>query len=188
MGTNIVDITDKIPFDVPENWIWCRGSQCFTSMQNRKPCGDNFYYIDIDAIDNRLQRIKEPKKISTAKAPSRASRAVQTGSVLFSLVRPYLKNIAYISDEYSDCIASTGFYVCNSSGILDPKYMYYLMISNYVVEGLNQFMKGDNSPSINASDIEGWLYPIPPKKEQARIVQCIENLLTTVESMQRYLS
>lgn len=157
-------------------------------MQTRKPRGDHFYYIDIDAIDNRLHRIKEPKKLLVANAPSRASRAVQTGSVLFSLVRPYLKNIAYISAEYSDCIASTGFYVCNSSGLLDSKYMYYLMISNYVVEGLNQYMKGDNSPSISASDIEGWLYPVPPKNEQERIVQCIENLLKTVESMEQYLS
>ena len=52
------------------------------------------------------------------------------------------------------------------------------MISPYVINGLNQFMKGDNSPSINKDDIENWLYPIPPLKEQKRITYQIEKLLT----------
>ena len=50
------------------------------------------------------------------------------------------------------------------------QYMFYLMISKYVVDGLNQYMKGDNSPSISKNDIENWLYPIPPIAEQKRIV------------------
>lgn len=44
------------------------------------------------------------------------------------------------------------------------------MISNYVVDGINQFMKGDNSPSVNGDDILNWLYPIPPLDEQKQIV------------------
>lgn len=48
------------------------------------------------------------------------------------------------------------------------QYMFYLMISKYVVDGLNQYMKGDNSPSISKNDIENWLYPIPPIAEQKK--------------------
>ena len=44
------------------------------------------------------------------------------------------------------------------------------MISNYVVDGINQFMKGDNSPSVNGDDILNSLYPIPPLDEQKQIV------------------
>ena len=85
-------------------------------MEIAKPQGDFFDYIDIDAIDNRLHRIKEAKRLPVSDAPSRASRAVKSGSVLFSLVRPYLENIALIEEKHSQCIASTGFYVCNSNG------------------------------------------------------------------------
>lgn len=131
-------------------------------MENKKPQGDFFEYIDIEAINNKLHNIKKAKYLPVTKAPSRASRAVKNGSVLFSLVRPYLKNIALVNACYSHCIASTGFYICNTNGLLLPEYMFYLMISDYVVYGLNQYMKGDNSPSINKENIESWLYPIPP--------------------------
>lgn len=73
---------------------------------------------------------------------------------MFSLVRPYLKNIALIDSNNADSIASTGFYVATSNGVFVPKYLYVLMISAYVVDGLNQFMKGDNSPSINKDNID----------------------------------
>ena len=154
-------------------------------MERRKPADMNFKYIDIDAIDNNKQQIREIKMIDTCKAPSRANRAVFEGSVLFSLVRPYLKNIAIVEAANSDSIASTGFYVATSNGTFYPRFLYFLMISNYVVAGLNQFMKGDNSPSISKDDIEKWLYPVPPITEQIRISECADNyleLLTTVES------
>ena len=141
-------------------------------MKTKRPNGDYFNYIDIDSIDNKTHTVKEPKRIAVKDAPSRASRAVQLGSVLFSFVRPYLENIAYVNEEIKNCIASTGFYVCNSTGILYPKFLYYLMTSKYVIEGLTQYMKGDNSPSISKNNIENWLYPIPPINEQRRI--CVQ--------------
>ena len=177
MGSSI-EKQIKIPFDLPNGWVWGRGWDCFSGMTNTIPTGIDFDYIDIDSIDNREHKITKPKHLNVSDAPSRAKRAVYTGSVLFSLVRPYLQNIARVSEKHKDCIASTGFYVCNSNGVLSSEYLFYLMISPYVINGLNQFMKGDNSPSINKDDIENWLYPIPPLKEQKRITYQIEKLLT----------
>ena len=188
IGSEIKDITDEIPFDIPDNWSWCRGYSCFSGMKSTKPSGDTFKYIDIESIDNKVQKIRNVKTIETDKAPSRASRAVDTGSVLFSFVRPYLKNIAFVGEEYADCIASTGFYVCNSNGTLDSNFMYYLMISDYVVRGLNQFMKGDNSPSITKDNIEDWLYPIPPLMEQKEICKKISALYEFVSEIEKSLS
>lgn len=177
VGEAVSCIDELIPFELPEGWAWVRGYSCFSGMESKRPAGVDFDYIDIDSIDNRNHVITEPKHMAVHDAPSRASRAVRAGSVLFSLVRPYLQNIAYIPEEYSSCIASTGFYVCNSSGALIPEFMFYLMLSPYVVNGLNQFMKGDNSPSISKDDIENWLYPIPPIVEQKRIVIHVQKAL-----------
>lgn len=152
IGDDIENIDTEIPFNLPENWIWCRGCSCFSGMESTKPQGEFFDYIDIDSIDNKLHCIKKTKHIPVIEAPSRASRAINSGSVLFSLVRPYLENIALIEEIHSHSIASTGFYICNSNGLLLPEYMFYLMISKYVVDGLNQYMKGDNSPSISKND------------------------------------
>lgn len=152
-------------------------------MESKKPTGEYFDYIDIDSVDNKNHRITVPKHLPVNKAPSRASRKVRNGSVLFSLVRPYLENIALIDETHSQCIASTGFYICNSNGILCPEFIFYLMISGYVVTGLNQYMKGDNSPSISKDNIENWLYPVPPFEEQKIICQKICRIFDDVDCL-----
>ena len=187
IGDNIESIDAEIPFNLPDNWIWCRGYSCFSGMESTKPQGEFFDYIDIDSIDNRSHCVKKTKHIPVIEAPSRASRAINSGSVLFSLVRPYLENIALIEEIHSHSIASTGFYVCNSNGLLLPEYMFYLMISKYVVDGLNQYMKGDNSPSISKNDIENWLYPIPPIAEQKRICYILKSTYTIIEKLEESL-
>ena len=125
----------------------------------------------------------EPKEILVSKAPSRASRKLHIGDTIFSLVRPYLMNIAYIDEVLADCIASTGFYVCTPCDMINGRYIYHLMRSPYVVNGLNTFMKGDNSPSIRKNDIENFLYPIPPIAEQQRIVEQIESLFSKLDEV-----
>ena len=177
-----------VPFDIPESWNWCLGNDLFNSMTSKKPEGETFRYIDIDAIDNKKHCVIQPKSIAASEAPSRASRELKKGDVLFSLVRPYLENIALIEEQNSDCIASTGFYVCKPKICLFPKYLFYLMTSEYVIKGLNQFMKGDNSPSISGEDIKNWLYPIPPLDEQQRIVSKIEELFSSLETIESNLN
>ena len=176
IGKKCVDITEQIPFDLPDSWSWARGKSVFMPMESTKPSSD-FVYIDVDAVNNRLNIIDKPKKVRIENAPSRATRKLHKNDLLFSMVRPYLKNIALVDDIYKDAIASTGFYVITPSLGYYPMFLYYLMLSNYVVDGLNSFMKGDNSPSINNCHIEYYLYPLPPIKEQQRIVEKIEQLM-----------
>ena len=176
IGKKCVDITEEIPFDLPDSWSWARGKSVFMPMESTKPSSD-FVYIDVDAVNNRLNIIDKPKKVRIENAPSRATRKLHKNDLLFSMVRPYLKNIALVDDIYKDAIASTGFYIITPSLGYYPMFLYYLMLSNYVVDGLNSFMKGDNSPSINNCHIENYLYPLPPIEEQQRIVEKIEQLM-----------
>lgn len=178
---------EEQPYEVPENWVWVYGKNILMPMESKKPDGEDFYYIDIDAIDNKNQVVTEAKKIKTAQAPSRASRKLHTGDTVFSLVRPYLKNIAYIDEQLSECIASTGFFVCTPNATLNDKYLYRLMVSSYVVDGLNKYMKGDNSPSIRKDDIENYPFPLPPLSEQQRIVERIEELFAKLDEAKERL-
>ena len=169
------------PFSIPDSWVWVMGKDLFLPMKNCKPSGEYFKYIDIDSIDNQDCVIKCTKVLPVTAAPSRATRYTQVGDILFSMVRPYLKNIAIVTE--GNCIASTGFYVCSPNEALFSKYCYYLMISPYVINGLTQFMKGDNSPSINNAHISEWLYPLPPLNEQKRIVQKIDEIFNYLDSI-----
>ena len=172
---------EEQPYQVPENWCWTQGINIFSPMETQRPVGEKFKYIDIDSIDNKRQLVSTPKEMLVTDAPSRASRKLHQGDTVFSMVRPYLKNIAYIDGSIADSIASTGFYVCTPRLLLNPRYCYYLMVSPYVIDGLNAFMKGDNSPSIRKSDLENFVYPLPPLPEQQRIVDRIESLFSKLD-------
>lgn len=176
-------MSDDIPFELPNGWLWCRGYDLFMPMESKRPIGDTFGYIDIASIDNKNHRLTEPRYIPVAEAPSRASRKVYGGSTLFSMVRPYLGNIAFVEDEYSNCIASTGFFVCTPYSYVFPKYLYSLMISGYVIQGLNSFMKGVNSPSINTDDILNFIYPLPQFEEQKAIVEKVDLLMSRCQNL-----
>lgn len=169
------------PYKVPENWCWMRGRAFLKPMETKRPEGEVFHYIDIDSIDNKRQQVTEPKNLQVKDAPSRASRKLRTGDTVFSMVRPYLMNIAYIDETISNSIASTGFYVCTPAENVNSLYLYYLMTSPYTVDGLNRYMKGDNSPSIRKDDIENYAYPIPSLPEQQRIVDRIEGLFAKLD-------
>ena len=150
-------------------------------MESTRPKGENFIYIDLDAVNNKKNNIDNPKILKSINAPSRASRKLHTNDVLYSMVRPYLRNIALVDKKFSNAIASTGFYVITPSIALHPHFLFHLMLSSYVTDGLNLFMKGENSPSINNSHIEDFLYPLPPLAEQQRIVEKIEELIPHIE-------
>ena len=175
-GEDVVCIDDEIPFEIPESWEWVRGRFGFIPMESTKPKGESFIYIDVAAVNNKNNQIEGAKELRSNESPSRATRKLHLNDILFSMVRPYLRNIAIVPERYSNAIASTGYYVITPSCGFHPQYLLLLMLSPYVVDGLNQFMKGDNSPSINNSDIENFLYPLPPINEQRRIVERVNCL------------
>ena len=171
------------PFKIPKSWEWVKLGCVLDQMTSKLPEGDWFDYIDIDAIDNHHNRVIAPKHLPVTKAPSRATRELRSGDVLFSVVRPYLRNIALVDNNLAHCIASTGFYVCRPSVALYHCYLFALMVSEYVVTGLNAFMKGDNSPSIRNNHIQDYLIPLPPIAEQKRIVAKIEELRKITQTL-----
>jgi len=181
IGKNVTCIDEEIPFEIPNGWVWARGTTLFLPMESTKPQEENFTYIDLDAVNNKKNNIDNPKILKSINAPSRASRKLHTNDVLYSMVRPYLRNIALVDKKFSNAIASTGFYVITPSIALNPHFLFRLMLSSYVTDGLNLFMKGENSPSINNSHIEDFLYPLPPLAEQQRIVESIEAIFRCIE-------
>ena len=181
IGKNVICIDEEIPFEIPNGWVWTRGTTLFLPMESTKPKGENFTYIDLDAVNNKKNNIDNPKILKSINAPSRASRKLHTNDVLYSMVRPYLRNIALVDKKFSNAIASTGFYVITPSIALHPHFLFHLMLSSYVTDGLNLFMKGENSPSINNSHIEDFLYPLPPLAEQQRIVESIDAIFRCIE-------
>ena len=171
-------------WNIPSCWCWVEVKSVFHPMQRRIPEGENFYYIDIDSVNNNAHTIT-PKYLKVKDAPSRATRETRKNDIVFSMVRPYLRNIAQVSVD--ECIASTGFYIFRPSEAIDPKFALILVLSDYFVDGINQFMKGDNSPSVNKDNVDSFIIPLPPIKEQKRIVNCISIFNKSIKEIEASL-
>ena len=184
IGKEIRDISDEIPFEIPDSWEWVRLGSIVYNRGQMKPTSD-FCYVDIGSIDNKRQRLGDTENIITPdKAPSRAKKIIDVGDIIYSTVRPYLHNMCIIDRQFSlQPIASTGFATMTCySGLLNKYLFYYLLapdFDNYANDTENS--KGVAYPAINDDRLYKALIPLPPLSEQHRIVAKIEELLPYIE-------
>jgi len=174
-----IDITDELPFEIPDSWEWVRLSSVVYNHGQTKPISE-FSYIDIGSIDNINQKLNDKENIISAKdAPSRARKIVKTNDIIYSTVRPYLHNMCIIDKEFSSTpIASTGFAVMACyKGLLNYFLFYYLLspdFDQYANDTENS--KGVAYPAINDEKLYKAFVPIPPLAEQQRIVDKLEEV------------
>ncbi len=144
------------------------------SVNPEKEYGENdFVYIDISSVDSRTGKIDRTQKIKGANAPSRARRGLSNGDVLLSTVRPNLKAFAYVDFEPKDCVASTGFAILTPKNV-NGKYLYYMLLDDFVGKQFEVAMGKAMYPSINKSDLESLEILLPTEEEQEKLVKQIE--------------
>jgi len=136
--------------------------------------GKKFEYIDIDSVSPG--QIDQSKTISINEAPSRAKRRVKTGNTLVAKVRPYLRAFAPVTEEYDNCVCSTGFAVLESSGQIDPEYLTQTVLSKYFLDQMTNRMTGTSYPSVSKSDFQNIQILAPPLPEQRRIATVLSSV------------
>jgi type I restriction enzyme S subunit len=143
---------------------------------------DQFIYIDISSIDNRLHKIINPKEYLGIDAPSRARQLVKTKDIVFSTVRTYLENIAMVPEKYNNQVASTGFSVLRANEKIIPQYLFYFTLSKNFIEKLGLHQRGTSYPAVRDRDVKSQHIPLPPIKEQDSIVAKIEELFSQLDA------
>lgn len=179
---------EEIPFDIPDNWKWCRIGEVIQLTENlnietKLSANTLINYVDIDAIDNSKFIITEAKQKTVSELSSRARRILKKGFIVYSLVRPYLNNIAIVEEEKENYIGSTGFAVFNGI-FVQNKYLKMILLSDYIRKIFLDLLSGFNSPSITHDQFQTTLIPLPPLPEQNRIVKKLEELMNLCVNMQ----
>ena len=150
-------------------WVYAKLKSFLIPNKNGLPATKYIKYIDIDSIDNKKHEIKSYKLIKAETATPRARRILMEGDILYSIVRPYLENIAKVTKDYSNCIGSTGFYICRPIKYLTTDFLFIILLSPYFKSKVMPHMKGDNSPSITSKVLEEIQIAIPSLAQQKKI-------------------
>ena len=180
---------EEIPFELPENWVWCRLGDLvrFTdnfNIQTKLNSQEIINYVDIDSINNQNQSIRKVKQEPVINLSSRARRVLKKGYVMYSLVRPYLNNLTIIKDDRPNYIGSTGFAVFECLKV-EKNYVFYFLLSSYIRDLYLGFMDGFNSPGISMTQFKDTLIPLPQLEEQKALVEKVENLMQKCQALEQ---
>jgi len=172
---------DEIPFDIPENWKWVRLEQVGLLQTGNTPSkthleyfggpipfitpGDilngniNYHNHSLSEVGSQFGRIAEANSIMQVCIGGSISKgAINKEKVAFNqqinVITPYLN---------------------------DQNYIYYCMISNYFYKNIRLKATGTATPIINKTSWGELLLPLPPLKEQKRIVAKIEDLMPFID-------
>ena len=182
----LAEIADEEkPFDLPHGWEWVRIPEITYGLGQGEPTAA-FSYIDVAAIDNAKGLITQDVQVlEAADAPSRARKNVTQGTVIYSTVRPYLKNIAIVEHHYVPrAIASTAFAVMHPHTGLLSKYLLHYLRSHPFTEFVNSKAVGVAYPAINDSNFFQGIVPLPPLAEQSVIVTRVEELMQLCDALE----
>ncbi|SHD75646.1 restriction endonuclease subunit S [Schnuerera ultunensis] len=142
----------------------------------KKDFKDDISYIDIGSINNNNNSIESYNNFKIKDAPSRAKRILNHGDILFSTVRPNLKNIA-IFDMYTEntAIGSTGFCIIRvNESLVNNKYIFNVVKNSRFTGYLVKIAEGASYPAVKDSDIKSIKISIPPISLQNEFAQKVE--------------
>ena len=171
-----LDITEQIPFEIPENWVWVRMGQIGNWGAGSTPQrGDANYYngkilwLKTGELNNGIVYDTEAKV--TQKAFQDCSlRMNKIGDVLIAMYGATIGKLAIVGKELTTNQACCG---CTPYLIYNWYLFYFLMASrdSFIKKG-----EGGAQPNISRVKLVEHLIPLPPLKEQYRIVTQIEKL------------
>ncbi|MCQ2061839.1 MAG: restriction endonuclease subunit S [Fibrobacter sp.] len=184
------DITEEIPFDIPESWEWCRlkNLAIFLNGDRSKNYPNKSEYVPNGVAWINTGHITPDGYLSTSsmnyiseeKFNSLGNGFIEKGDLVYCLRGATYGKIARIDPFERGAIAS-------SLMIIRPlqfdfrEYIYWLLISPYAKQQLNIYANGAAQPNLAAKDIEKYFVPLPPLAEQKRIVKKLEQILPLVD-------
>lgn len=170
---------------VPEHWEVkpiCRVTSVNDDALSDSTTGSTrISYVDISSV-GYTEGIKQATEMAFEDAPSRARRKASTGDVVVSTVRTYLKAVAAVTDEYADCIFSTGFAVLRARQ-LEQSFLKWMILNELLIQSIEAHSEGLSYPAINASALVKLKSVIPPPEEQATIAAALERETARIDAL-----
>jgi len=180
-------IDEEIPFEIPNGWEWCRlGDITSITGGKRVPVG---YSLTNQNTGYKYIRVADMKQYSV-----RNNDVHYISKEIYSLIKNYTisKDDLYIT--VAGTIGVVGEIPIEFDGAnltenankivftqLNKKCLMYLLSSDYLQAQIKNCTTKVGQPKLAIIRIQNFLLPLPPLKEQQRIVEKIEELIPHIE-------
>lgn len=167
------------------NWEYKRlGDVCFAKKDIGRAnsiysTNDEISYFDISSIDNQTKQATSYTTIPFGNAPSRAQQVIENGDILYSLVRPNLKNIALLNSNATNKVGTSGFCILRGKDVL-PQYILYFVLSIHFTDYILTRATGASYPAVTEKDVRRASIPVPPIDVQKHIVAELDKLYEVI--------
>ena len=198
IGNETRCIDEEIPFEVPESWEWCR----VISITNYIQRGKSPKYSDIKQYPVIAQKCIQWTGISLEKSlfiePQTITkyvpeRFIQNNDILInSTGTGTLGRTGYFSDDikgqYDLIVADSHVTVIRCNKLINSKYVYCFFRTPFVLDEIENKASGStNQIELNTETIKSYLIPLPPFREQQRIVNKLDILTSLIAKYDEYL-
>ena len=179
IGKKCLDITDEIPFVIPETWQWVRIRDVF--QLNPKNEAEDEKLVAFIPMEKISAGYKSNFTFDTAKwgTIKKGFTHFANGDVAFAKITPCFQNRkSAIFHDLPNGIGAgtTELKVLRPYGnTIDRWYLLYFLESPYFIDEAT-FKGTANQQRIVVGYLEDKLFPLPTQKEQQRIVAQIEKL------------
>ncbi len=179
--------TEEIPFEIPENWVWCRLGEItdYGSSPKAEPSDlkNDTWVLDLEDIEKTSSNLLCKIRFNERNSLSTKSR-FKAGNVLYSKLRPYLDKVI-VADE--DGVCTTEILPLKCYADFNPYYFKYSLKRVDFLKYVNSVTKGMKMPRLGTKEGQLALIPLPPLSEQKRIVTEIEKQLAKTKQLKEHI-
>ena len=177
-------IDDEIPFEIPESWRWTRWGTVATSIQYgynapAKQCGRIRMVRISDIHENLVTWTTVP--FCDIDELDISTYLLQPNDILFARTGGTVGKSFLVRDAPYEAIYAGYLIRTRYSALLCPQYLKYFMESPLYWQQLKTGTTATAQPNCNGQTLSNMLLPLPPAKEQYRIVEKINRAFAKVK-------
>ena len=126
-------------------------------------------------------------KVPNENLKGQFKKTFQYNDILYSEIRPANKRFAFVDFDATDYIASTKLMVLRHNDKITPRYLYYILKSQNVIEELQMLAESRSGtfPQITFSELSNLSVWLPNKKTQNKIISILSSLDDKIEVNRR---
>ncbi len=179
VGSEVKNINDEIPFEIPNSWCWIRLGDLLEIARGGSPrpikeylttAADGVNWIKIGDTEKGGKYINTTKEKIKSSGVSK-SRFVHKGDFLLtnsmSFGRPYILNV-------DGCIHDGWLVFSDTFCVFHKEFLYYVLSSPFAFMQFIGKVSGAVVKNLNSEKVADSIFPLPPLAEQKRIVKEIE--------------